>query len=311
MHNRRFRVWLVALALEACAAAACGQTGCRSLPLGAEPEESPTAAIPAPQRIISLVPAATEMLFAIGAGSRVVAVSSFDRYPREVRALPRVGALLDPDLERIIELAPDLVVVYATQADLREQLTQLGIPIFVYSHAGLEDILATIERLGTRVGSAAGAEEAVSDLQARLESVESTVKTNPRPRTMLVFEREPSAVRGIYASGGVGFLNDILQVAGGENVFAGVRRESLQATAEMILAAAPDVIIELEPEGTAAADRVRQARQAWQALPAVPAVAAGRVYVLVGDQFVVAGPRVADAAEQIARALHPGAFGRR
>jgi iron complex transport system substrate-binding protein len=190
MLNRRSRVWLVAFALEACTAAACGQTSCRPLPPGAVPEESP-ADRPAPQRIISLVPAATEMLFAIGAGPRVVAVSSFDRYPREARELPRVGALLDPDLERIIELVPDLVIVYATQSDLREQLTQLGIPLFVYSHAGLEDILTTIETLGARVGSAAGAEEAVSNLRARFDSVESTVKTGPRPRTMLVFEREP------------------------------------------------------------------------------------------------------------------------
>ena len=87
---------------------------------------------PAPTRIISLVPAVSEMLFAVGAGPQVVAVSSFDDYPPEVLKLPRVGALLDPDLERILSLRPDLVIVYESQVDLRRQLGRASIPMFVY-----------------------------------------------------------------------------------------------------------------------------------------------------------------------------------
>ena len=93
------------------------------------------AAQRAPTRIISLIPAVSEMLFAIGAGRQVVAVSSFDDYPPEVLKLPRVGALLDPDLERILSLRPDLVIVYESQVDLRRQLERATIPMFVYKHA--------------------------------------------------------------------------------------------------------------------------------------------------------------------------------
>src|SRR6476469_11238530 len=90
---------------------------------------TPAAQIRArPQRIISLVPALTEMLFAIGAGPQVVAVSSFDEYPPEVLKLPRVGALIDPDLERLPSLRPDLVIVYESQSDLRKQLDRASIP---------------------------------------------------------------------------------------------------------------------------------------------------------------------------------------
>src|SRR3954454_20884870 len=109
----------------------------------------------APQRIISLIPPVTETLFAVGAGPQVVAVSSFDNYPPEATRLQRVGALLDPDVERILSLRPDLVVVYASQVDLCAQLERAHIPTYVYSHAGLADVTSTIREVGARVGHGA------------------------------------------------------------------------------------------------------------------------------------------------------------
>ena len=109
-------------------------------------------------RIVSLVPALTEMLFAIGAGRQVIAISSYDRYPPEAQGLPRVGALLDPDTERIFSLRPDLVITYGSQLDLQTQLQRTGIPIFEYHHAGLTDVTATIRRLGAVTGRTADAE---------------------------------------------------------------------------------------------------------------------------------------------------------
>ena len=106
-----------------------------------------------PARIVSLVPATTEMLFAVGAGDRVVGVGSFDRFPPEVERIQRVGALLDPDVERILALRPDLVVVYRSQTDLLAQLARAQIPPFVYAHAGLADVTATLRELGARVGA--------------------------------------------------------------------------------------------------------------------------------------------------------------
>ena len=101
-----------------------------------------------PQRIVSIVPSVTEMLFAMGAGPRVVGVGNFDRYPPEALTRPKVGGLIDPDVERIISLKPDLMVVYGTQSDLRAQMDRAGIPMFLYQHAGLADITSTIRELG-------------------------------------------------------------------------------------------------------------------------------------------------------------------
>ena len=111
-----------------------------------------------PSRIISLVPALTEMLFAIGAGPQTVAVSSYDEFPPEVNRLPKVGALVDPDMERILALTPDLVLTYGSQSDVQTQLSRAGIAFFDYRHGGLAHVTTTMRALGERTGHADEAE---------------------------------------------------------------------------------------------------------------------------------------------------------
>jgi iron complex transport system substrate-binding protein len=260
-----------------------------------------------PARIISFIPAVTEMLFAIGAGPQVIAVGSFDQYPPEVRALPRVGALVDPDLERILSLKPDLVVVYESQTDFRRQLDRAGVPQFVYQHRGLADITRTMRELGRRTDHADGAERAARTVEAALAAIGARVEGRPRPSTLVVFGREAGALRGIFASGGIGFLHDMVEVAGGRNVFADVERQSIQATTELILARRPDVILELRGSG-AGEPEARAERDLWNILSSVPAVRTGRVYLIADERTVVPGPRVAEGTELLARALHPEAF---
>ena len=256
-----------------------------------------------PRRIISVIPALTEMLFAIGAGPQVVGVSSFDRQPPEVRALPRVGGLIDPSIERIILLRPDLVILYASQSDPQEQLARAQIPVFSYAHGGLAHVTETIRTLGARTGRPASAERVAASIERRLEAIRESVKGRERPRTLLVLDREPLALRNIYASGGIGFLHDMLDVAGGTNVFADIERESVQPTTETILTTAPDVIIEVRVGADLTAERIDREHRVWQTLAGVPAVRQGRVYILTGGDLVVPGPRVAEATDRLARVL--------
>ena len=260
-----------------------------------------------PKRIVSLVPAITEMLFATGAGSQVVAVSSYDEFPAEVKSLPRVGALLDPDTERILSLRPDLVVVYGSQSDLQTQLERAGIRTFSYRHGGLATTLETIREVGVATGHRQESEALVSSLQARLDAVRARIKGRPQPSTLLVFERQPGTLREIYASGGGGFLNDMLNIAGGKNVFADVARESVQPSTETLLARAPEVILEVRAEGLIDRNQAGD-RDPWSVLSSVPAVRNRRVHRLTGAYLVVPGPRLAMAVEAFARALHPDAF---
>jgi iron complex transport system substrate-binding protein len=262
----------------------------------------------ATQRIISIIPATTEMLFAMGAGDRLVAAGSYDHYPPEVERLPRVGALLDPNVERILALRPDLVLLYSTQNDLKTQLDRARIPYYSYTHKGLADITETIRALGARVGAQANANALAARLEQQLADIRTKTAKSPHPRTLLVFGRERGSLRSIDASGGVGFLHDMLEAAGGADLLDDIKRQSVMMTTEMILARAPDVIIQLRysPDATDSdADM-----HAWDALASVPAVRNHRVYLLQGEEFVVPGPRVVLAVERFARTLHPEAWGR-
>jgi iron complex transport system substrate-binding protein len=263
------------------------------------------AAQGAPRRIISLVPNVTEILFAIGAGPQVVAVSSYDVEPPEVRSLPAVGALIDPDTERIIALKPDLVVTYGSQADLQTQLKAARIPFFDYRHGGLDHVMATMRALGARTGHAEQAEAVARRLQASIDAVRQRVAGKPRPKTLLVFGREPGSLRNIYASAGRGFLHDMLEAAGGEDVLNDIQKESAQISTETILARSPEVIIELNAANRLNEADLKAVLDPWSALSAVPAVRNKRVIVLMGSGLTVPGPRVIEGLEKMARALHP------
>ena len=261
-----------------------------------------------PRRIISLVPATTEMLFAMGAGDRLAGVSNYDRFPPDVARLPRVGGLLDPDVERVLSLKPDLVVVYDTQADLIRQLERARIPIFGYRHRDLRDITETMRTLGGRIGAAAAADAAASRIEQRLAATGRRVAGRPRPKTLLVFGREQGTLRHINASGGYGFLHDLLELAGGANVLADLTKQAVDVSTEMVLTRAPEVILELHYGDSLRPERLAPERLVWNALASVPAVRTNRVHLLGGDEFVVPGPRVGLAAERFAEVLHGSAL---
>lgn len=271
----------------------------------------PTELRPAQQsakRIVSLVPAVTEMLFAIGAGPQVIAVSSFDTFPPDVRKLPQVGALIDPDTERILSLRPDLVVTYGSQQDARARFERAGIRTFSYRHGGLPAMLDTLRQVGVVTGKASAATEEARRIQGRLNQLSDRVRGHPRPLTLLVFERSPQTLRGLYVSGGTGFLNEMLEYAGGSNVFADVKRESVQPSQEALLRRAPQVILEIRASQMLTGADARRDHDVWNALLSLPAVRQRRVYFLTGSTLVVPGPRVAEGVEMMARALHPDAF---
>jgi iron complex transport system substrate-binding protein len=277
---------------------------------GDRPVAQTAPARASPRRIVSLVPATTEMLFLMGAGDRMAGVSSYDTFPAEAARLPKVGGLIDPNVERLLALKPDLVVVYETQTELKRQLDRASIPTFNYAHRGLPDVMDTLRALGARVGLKSAAEEAAARIEQQLAAVGARVAGRPKPKTLLVFSREQGALRQINASGGYGFLHDVLELAGGVDALGDVGRQSVMLSTEMILARAPDVILELRYGAATTSANIEAERQVWNALPSVPAVRNNRVILLTGDEFVVPGPRIGLAAERFAQALHPEARAR-
>ena len=155
-----------------------------------------------PQRIISLVPAVTQMVFAIGAGSRLVGVSNYDREPAQVQKLTRVGGLLDPDTERILALRPDLVILYTSQHELQQRLTEAHITCYSYAHKDLANVMTTIRALGGLVGRRDEAERVARGIEEKLRAIAGRVAARPRPLVLLVISRDQQSLRNIYANGG-------------------------------------------------------------------------------------------------------------
>jgi iron complex transport system substrate-binding protein len=248
------------------------------------------------------------MLFAVGAGSQVVGVSSYDDFPAETKALPRVGALLDPDTERIFSLRPDLVVVYGSQTELEAQFTRAGIRVYPYRHGGIDNILQAVRDVARLTGHGADGDRVVGEVRMQLDAVRIHVREQRRPRTMLVIGRDAGTLRGVYVSGGVGFLHELLDAAGGDDVFGDIKREAAQPSNETLIVRAAEVIIELHPGEQPPAGALQKERATWNLLASVPAIRTGRVHLLYGGYLLAAGPRIGRATETLARILHPDAF---
>lgn len=271
----------------------------------APPPEAPAPAGGAtPARIVSLIPAVTETIYALGAGASVVGVSTFDTYPPEVASIEKVGGLIDPDTERILALEPDLVFLYGSQTDLVTQLERAGVPIETYRHGGIAGIVRSTREIGARIGRAEAGETLAASIERDIAAVRARVAGRERPATLIVFGREEDTLRGIYASGGTGFIHDMVEAAGGRNIFGDVPRESVQASLESILARAPGVILEVRAPEAVPDGWPSHQLDIWRTAPSLPAVRNGRVHVLLDKRLVVPGPRIAGAIDLIARAMH-------
>ena len=250
-----------------------------------------------PRRIVSLSPSVTEVLFEAGLGPRVVGVTSYCRFPREVLALPKVGGYLTPSYEALVGLQPDLVVTLPEQADIEPRLTALGMPILRVDHRSLAGIVRSIEQVGQRCGGEADANRAADALRQALARA-ARVAAGPRPRVLICFGRTEDVRRLTAAAPGT-VHDDLIAQAGGVNVLASRAVAYPTLSAEGVMRLDPDVIIEFSSSGTDPAALRRQ----WNRLDSVRAVKSGRVYVFRGEFLSVPGPRFARFAETIARSI--------
>lgn len=260
------------------------------------------------RRIVSLAPSLTETLFAIGAGERLVAVTDLCNYPPAARELPKVGGLTSSNLhlESVVAARPDLVVsVGLNQEEAVAALRRLGVPVIVVptDEGGLEEVVASVRRLGELAGRPAAADAVARQLERRLAAVDGALAGLPpaaRPRVYFEVWDRP-----LMTTGPDTFLGEIVARAGGANVFADVRGRYVQVSPETVLARDPEVILTAEREGGPRGAADFAARPGWAA---VDAVAAGRVHLLDGDLVSRPGPRVVEALERTAALLHPNRF---
>jgi ABC-type Fe3+-hydroxamate transport system substrate-binding protein len=268
------------------------------------------AAADPPRRIISAAPSITEMLYALGLGDRVVGVTTFCHYPPEVRDKPKIGSYMQPNIETMLAMRPDLVVILKEHAGLGDRLSQVGLTVLELDNNGLEGVYGSLQKLGERCGVAETAERRVAGIQSDLSKIQARAAGLPRRSVMFIVGRTPGVVRDLVVVGRGSFLNELIEIAGGHNLFSDSAAAYPRIGLEDLYAARPEVIIDMGD--MADTDRVteehrRSVASLWQQYPMLPAVEAGRVYPVAKDIFVVPGPRVVETATELLRMIHPEA----
>jgi iron complex transport system substrate-binding protein len=263
----------------------------------AAPGPSASAAAPIPQRIVSLTPALTEILFAVGAGDRVVGVTRYCDFPPEARSKPKVGGYVNPSVESVLALKPDLVLVTPGPGnrDAAMAMSRAGLRLEIVPAETLEESLAAIETVGDLVGDGATGRKLSASVRARLAAVVNRVAGSPRVRTLFCLQTDP-----IIAAGRDTLPSQLLELAGGTNVVQSARYPRLDI--EAVAGAKPDVILQARMDLVSGDAHNEDAF--WKRWSSIPAVARGPVVVLPDEVTLRPGPRVADAAEELAEILH-------
>jgi len=257
----------------------------------------------APQRIVSLTPALTEILFAVGAGNRVVGVTQYCDFPPAAKAKPKVGGYVNPSVEAVLALKPDLVLVSPGPGnrDSALALRRAGLRLEIVPAETLEESLAAIESVARLVGDETAGRDLAAAVRVRLDAVAKRVAGEPRVRTFFCIQTDP-----IIAAGRDTLPSQLLELAGGSNVVSALRYPRLDV--EAVAGAKPELILQSRMD--LANDDAHVEDAFWKRWPSILAVARGRIVVLPDDLTLRPGPRVADAAEELAAILHGEAEGR-
>jgi iron complex transport system substrate-binding protein len=248
------------------------------------------------QRIVSLAPGATAMLFAAGAGDRVVGTSEYSTEPAAAKDIARIGDAQSFDLERILALHPDVVVVWAggTSPTQLARLQGVGLPIYRHRLTGLDDIPSSLLRLGRLAGTEAAAQPAAEQLRERIAALRSQY-LNAATATVLIQVWN----RPIYTVGRDEIMTDVIHACGYRSVYEDLADPGPAVTLESVLARDPQIILALPPDQPSGREWVA----AWRAYPSMRAVRANRVVSWTDQRLSRLGPSIVDAAEDLCRAL--------
>lgn len=322
MKNRVFALWLMIVVMLAVGCAQATATVAPSTPTIVPPSQAtltPTEVLTVtvvddaqrtveirevPERIISLAPSNTEILFALGLGDKVVGVSDFCDYPEEAQKIEKVG-FVEPNMEKIVDLEPDLILYIggATQLEKVQTMEHLGLTVLVLAPSDIEAILADFELVGRATGSEDEAALLVRELRARMDDVLSRVAQAER-KPLVFYELDATDAAGPWTAGPGSFIDTLITMAGGVNLGASAEMEWAQFSTEEIIAQDPEIIILGDANYGVTVESVKE-RPGWGVITAVKE---GAIYPIDDNLVSRPGPRIVNGLEELARIIHPEIF---
>ncbi len=255
-----------------------------------------------PHRIICLAPSIAEAVFALGKGEEVIGVTDFTEYPPEARQKTSVGGLVDPSIEKIVSLRPDLVLATEeiNRRETVDELARLGIPVFVINPQGLDGIVTAALDMGNALGCSREAQALANRLVEKRRRVTDRVAGLPHPKVFVLIWDDP-----VITAGNKAFITEVISAAGGDSITADIPQLWPQISLEEVLRRSPDLLLLIKGSHQAVTlDDLKQ-RAGWDRLKAV----AEKRVIYLDERFEHSSPLVFDALEDLAKQLHPEAFG--
>jgi iron complex transport system substrate-binding protein len=256
-------------------------------------------------RIVSTVPNFTEILFALGLEDRVAGVTDFCHYPPEASRKEKIGGFLNPNMEKIISLKPDLVLLPKTKSPLAQKMRGLGIPILEIPNETIADVLNAITSIAQSTGVSERGENLKKRLEKEISTIQQSFSARDSVRTLVIVAHSPDSLKDLYAAAPGTFLDELLTIAGGTNI---LRRGQIlypKISKESLVMLNPEAILDTSYAGNEfTTDTLRAALRPWKSLPTIKAVKENRVYFITDPSITIPGPRMADSARYIADLLH-------
>jgi len=259
-----------------------------------------------PLRIVSLAPNLTEILFALGLGENVSGLTQDSDYPPAALAKPKVGTFWQPSIEAVIAAKPDLVVTLALeqQKELARRLGRMGYRCLTVDIEKTDDLFQAISAIGDAAGVKEHARELSERIRTEIHRLQAVTAAMPKTKVLWVVQREPLRVAGRDT-----FINEMIELAGGENAIGPTLHKYPSIGAEQVIAAGPEVIIEPVMVRASPGQQHGQVSSYWRRYANVPAVTHGRIYVVDDDVVSRPGPRLPAGVALVAKCLRPELFG--
>lgn len=257
-----------------------------------------------PQRIICAAPSVTEIVYALGLGDKVIGISEFTTFPKEAMQKESIGGLVNPNLERIAALHPDIIIMQGQIRKLTDYCEHKGIHAVTVFMRNLPAIFEDIRTIGKALGEAGKADALVLTLREQLNEVKKRTLSTNREDVFVCISRKRDSLINILTTGKNTFLTELIDIAGGKNIFDDLETDYPQISKESFIVRAPKVILDLQPTYNPTEEKHKEMVKDWQEMPLIPAVASGRVYLVTDDSILIPGPRLGEAAKRLFDYIH-------
>ncbi|HUO58037.1 MAG TPA: cobalamin-binding protein [bacterium] len=257
----------------------------------------PTPAIP--QRVISMAPNLTEMIYDIGASDQLVGVTDYCKFPPVARLKPKVGGWINPNYEKIVSLKPDLVLALQFHGPTVDHLKELKLPYLVIDCQTVEDILKAYDTLGKALGHESDAQRGRSSLERRLTKARSKASQHKPVSVLFVISHSPGALDQLYGVGPGNFVDELLSLSGGANILSDAKEPYPLISKEQLIKRDPDVIIDSLPSSENSLSQVKATKESWKKFKELRAIRDNHLFILTRDDYLIPGPTMAGLAEYL------------